>query len=192
MSTLLVAGIIVILIIAISLLVILLNLNSQSKSKSKSTKRSTNKSSNTNISNANSSISTKLIVKNIILPKKISKMDYFSLSKASKQVFESFKALDYANNPPSKLDKIEWHTWQVSLLMAMLKENKGFFIPNNDSLFHKSILHKNKNSIVQSTQKIVNKYNNNINANKSRDELSRDIIWSSREVSILFYYMSKY
>ena len=185
MSTLLIAGIILILIIAISLLVILLNMNSQSQNNS--TKKSTNKSSNTN-----SSTSTKLIVKNIILPNKISQMDHFSLSKASKQVFESFKALDYANNPPSKLDKIEWHTWQVSLLIALLKENKGFFVPNNDSLFHKVILSTNKNSIVQSTQKIVNKYNNNINVNKSRDELSRDIIWTSKEVSILFYYMSKY
>ncbi|MAD41733.1 MAG: hypothetical protein CL623_05010 [Arcobacter sp.] len=182
MSTFLVAAIIVILIIAISLLVILLKLNSQSKNTKKSPKKK---------SDVNTVILTKLIVDNITLPKKMSQMDYFSLSQAAKQVFESFKALDYANNPSSKLDKVEWHTWQVSLLMAMLKANKGFFIPNNDSLFHKVILTSNRDSIIQSTQKIINKYNNNINVYKSRDELSRDIIWSSKEVSMLFYYMSK-
>lgn len=177
MSTLFVAVILIILIITISLLVILLNINSKNKNNKKSSDAYTSQT---------------LVVSNIILPKKISQIDYFSLSKASKQVFESFKALDYTNKPASKLDKIEWHTWQVSLLMAILKEEKGFFVPNDDSLFHETILNTNKNSIVQSTQKIIDKYNNSIDVNKSRDELSQDIFWSSREVSILFYYMSKY
>ena len=176
MSTLLITLIIVLLIISISLLVILLNINSKNKN--------TQKSSNTNGS-------IKLNVKSIQLPKKITQMDFISLSKASKQVFESFKALDYAHKPSSKLDKVEWHTWQVSLLMAMFKAEKGFFVPPEDSLFHEVILSTNKNSIVSSTQKIIDKYNNNIDINKSRDVLSQDIFWSSKEVSILFYYMSK-
>lgn len=179
MSTFLVGILIVILIISISLLVILLNLNNKSKTSKKS-------------SNKNTSVITSLVTENIMLPKKISQMDQVSLSKAAKQVFESFKALDYANKAPSKLDKIEWHTWQVSLLMAMLKTNKGFFIPDEDSLFHELILNTNNSVIVQSTQKIIDKYNNNIDINKSRDELSHDISWSSRDVSILFYYMSKH
>ena len=179
MSTFLIGIIIVIIVIAILLLFILINISSQNKS--------SNKSSNTNISAPRN-----LVVENIMLPKKISQMDDYSLTKAAKQVFESFKALDYASKSPSKLDKIEWHTWQVSLLMAMFKQNKFLFVPNNDSLFHDLILNSNKNLVVQSTQKIIDKYNNHINLNKSRDELSQDIIWSSREVSILFYYMSKY
>ena len=179
MSTLLVGIIIVILITAISLLVILFNINSKSKNTEKS-------------SNNKNSTSNTLVIENIMLPKKISQMDHFSLSKAAKQVFESFKALDYANKPSSKLDKVEWHTWQVSLLIAMIKANKGFFVPNDDTLFHELILDTNQKSLVESTQKIVDKYNNNIDVNKSRDELSHDIFWSSREVSILFYYMSKY
>jgi len=177
MSTLLVTVIIIILVISISLLVILLNMNSKNK--------------NTQKSSSSKTLAT-LVVKNIILPKKVSQMDHFSLSKAAKQIFESFKSLDYANKPSSKLDKVEWHTWQVSLLMAMFKAEKGFFVPSNDSLFHEVILNNNKKSIVHATQKIIDKYNNNIDINKSRDELSQDIFWSSKEVSILFYYMSKH
>jgi len=179
MSAFLIIIIILILIVAISLIVILLNMNSGNKNVNKKKKIEKN-------------IPSVLVVKNIVLPMKISQMDYFTLSKAGNQVFESFKALDYVNKPSSKLDKVEWHTWQVSLLMAILKANNGFFIPNDDSLFHKVILSSNKDSIVQSTQKIINKYNNTIDINKSRDELSHDIVWSSKEVSILFYYMSKY
>ncbi|KAB7885677.1 hypothetical protein GA417_07800 [Poseidonibacter ostreae] len=189
MSTLLIVGIIIILIIAISLLVILFNMNNNANSSKN------NKSINNSVvqkENTPNNEKISLDVNNIALPKKIKQMDSLSLSKAAKNVFESFKALDYVNKPSSKLDKIEWHSWQVSLLIAIIKSQKGYFVPNNDALFHELILNTNKDSIVQATQKIINKYNNNVNINKSRDELSHDIIWSSKEVSMLFYYMSKY
>lgn len=176
MSTLLIVGITIILVIAVLLLVLLLKINSKDENIEKS---------------SDNGISKGLLLNDILLPKKISQIDHFSLSKASKQVFESFKALDYASKPSAKLDKIEWHTWQVSLLIAMIKAKKGFFVPSNDSLFHEVILSSTKNSIVETTQRIIDKYNNHIDINKSRDELSQDILWSSKEVSILFYYMSK-
>ena len=177
MNTFLVTGLAVALVIIIILLMILVNMKSKNKDIKKSTK--------------NTYESKLLVVKNITLPKKISQMDNLSLSKASKQVFESFKSLDYVNKTSGQLDKVEWHSWQVSLLLAMLKANNGFFVPNDDSLFHELILDNNKNTLLISTQKIIDKYNNSVNVNKSRDELSHDIIWSSKEVSILFYYMSK-
>ena len=176
MSTLLVIGITVLLIICITLVVILMKLN------------------NTNIkskTNNNSQNYQELNISNIEIPRKIEQMDEYSLSKACKVVFDSFKSLDYANKTPSKLDKVEWHTWQVSLIMAMIKMNSGSFVPNNNELFHKSIVGIDKNSLVLATQKIIDKYNNTIDIYKSRDELSQDIAWSSREVSILFYYMAK-
>ena len=181
MSTVLVIGIIVLLIICISLVVILLNLNS----------KNTIPKSKTNIS-TNSQNKNKLIIDNIQIPKKIEQMDQSSLSIASKKVFESFKSLDYVNKPASKLDKVEWHTWQVALLMAMIKENKGSFVPDNKNLFHDVIVNLNNNSLLQVTQRVVDKFNNNIDIYKGRDELSHDIFWSSREVSILFYYMSRH
>lgn len=173
MNVLLVVGI----IIVISLLVIIFTINS--------------KKENTKKSGKNKNKTSSLIVNDIMLPKKIRQMDQYTLSKAAKHVFESFKSLDYASKSPSKLDKVEWHTWQVSLLLAMIKSNKGFFVPDNDSFFHEVIL-TDKSSLIQSTQKIIDKFNSNINVNRSRDELSHDISWSSKEVSILFYYMSKY
>lgn len=176
MNTFLVVGIIIILIICISLVVILLNMSSK-KSKPKSTNNTQN-----NIS---------LNIANIDIPKKIEQMDEFSLKKATRVVFDSFKSLDYANKSATSLDKIEWHTWQVSLIMAMIKMDKGFFIPNNDDLFHKLINQIDDKSLKQETQKIINKFNNEIDIYKSRDELSHDIAWSSKDVSILFYYMAR-
>ena len=73
---------------------ILLKLNSQSKNTKKSPKKK---------SDVNTVILTKLIVDNITLPKKMSQMDYFSLSQAAKQVFESFKVSSLLKSNPSGL-----------------------------------------------------------------------------------------
>ena len=36
-------------------------------------------------------------------------------------------------------------------------------------------------------QKILKKYMNNINIQKDRDSLSKDIIWNAKEVSIILF-----
>ena len=54
-------------------------------------------------------------------PKNIEHMKFDLLSKATKVIFDSYKALDYVNKLPSSLDKIEWHTWQVSIILRYLK-----------------------------------------------------------------------
>lgn len=47
-------------------------------------------------------------------------MNGMILSKACKVIVESYKALDYVNKMPNAMDKIEWHTWQVSIFTFML------------------------------------------------------------------------
>jgi len=181
MNTILVIGILILLIICISLLVILLNINSKKKNKS-----------NKNRIDYEKSDYKKLNFSNIEIPKKIERMDEYSLNKAARVVFDSFKSLDYVSKPASSLDKIEWHTWQVSLIMALIKKNKGSFVPNNNELFHELITNINNDLLVNETQKIINKFNNKVDVFKGREELSQDIVWSSKDVSILFYYMARH
>ena len=47
-------------------------------------------------------------------PKNIESMNINALSQACRVILDSYRALDYANKLPSAMDKIEWHTWQVS------------------------------------------------------------------------------
>ena len=118
------------------------------------------------------------------LPKNIEHMKFDSLSKATKAIFDSYRALDYINKLPSSLDKIEWHTWQVSILLRYLKNKNKIFI-SSDNLFHSVIEELNETKIEQELQKIYRKYVNNVNIHRSRDDLSKDIIWTAREVSII-------
>jgi hypothetical protein len=123
----------------------------------------------------------------LTFPKKIGEMDNTSLSKACKFVFDSYKAIDYKNKSANSLDKIEWHTWQVSMLLSFLKVYPAFFIPYDKDLFHNVILNLSDSQIENEMKKIFRKYKYNTNVEKNRDELSKDIMWAGREVSIILY-----
>ena len=41
------------------------------------------------------------------------------------------------------------------------------------------------------SERILNKYWNNANVEKDRDTLSRDVIWTARDVSIILYEILK-
>lgn len=161
-------------VMLISLLLILFYLLTMNKNKPKKVKNE--------LQNSNSSVITDL--KSIAFPKNIEHMKFDSLSKATKAIFDSYKALDYINKLPSSLDKIEWHTWQVSILLRYLKNKNKIFI-SSDNLFHSVIEELNETKIEQELQKIYRKYVNNVNIHRSRDDLSKDIIWTAREVSII-------
>lgn len=164
---------IVILILLLLILVYLLKMSNDHKKKSKNKTQQSNNSFE--IVNSN----------NIKFPKNIERMKFDALSKSTKTIFDSYKALDYIKSA-SSLDKIEWHTWQVSILLRYLESKNKIFI-SYDNLFHTMIENLSETQIELELQKIYKKYIENVNIEKTRDDLSNDIIWSAREVSIILY-----
>ncbi len=129
----------------------------------------------------------KIKLDNLKLPRKIEKLDYSSLFQACRVVFDSFKALNYTNKEISNLDKLEWHSWQISLLLAFMKVYNSTFIPYNRNLFHKAILDLKEKDLDFEVERIIKKYSNHVNIDKTRDDLSKDLVWTPRDVSIIFY-----
>ena len=162
-----------VIIIMISLLIILFYLLSINKNTKKI-------STEENIKNID--------INSIMFPKNIENLNAESLQNASKVIFESYKSLGYVNKLPSSLDKIEWHTWQVSILLVFLRnKTKILILEKNEYIFNNVILELNEATKNKELQKIYNKYLNRVNIYKNRDNLSRDVIWTAREVSIIFY-----
>lgn len=169
--TFLIIGIIVLLIVII---LIISQLNSEK-----------NKKSNKNI------VHSKMKMEDLIVPKKIEEMNSYSLYQACKIITESYISLDYVNKPASFLDKIEWHSWQVSILIQFSKVDKDLVPPYDVTLFNKMILGLSKDVVEREMQKIFRKYVNHVNIEKNRDELSKEIIWTAREVSLILYTILK-
>ncbi len=144
-----------------------------------------NKKSNKNITHS------KMKMEDLIVPKKIEEMNSYSLYQACKIITESYISLDYVNKPASFLDKIEWHSWQVSILIQFSKVDKDLVPPYDVTLFNKMILGLSKDVVEREMQKIFRKYVNHVNIEKNRDELSKEIIWTAREVSLILYAILK-
>ena len=176
----------ILLLCIIILVVILKNLSSLKVSKTKKS----SKLPVENDSNTHKNIPL-FDIKDIKVPKKISSFDDRNLFKACKAVFDSFKALDYKNSSYGQVSKCEWHSWQVSLLIAFQKSKREFHVGDVNDVFSKATLEISPKALQESIEKIWKKYDTNVNINLDRDSLSNDIIWTSNEVSTMFHYMMK-
>ena len=170
-------ALIIFIIIVISLLTVLIYLLTMNKNIKKEIKISSQKN---NIE--------KIDINSIQFPINIEKLNLSILSKACKAIFDSYKVIGYRDKLPSSLDKIEWHTWQVSILLVFLRgKNKIFIFDDKEKLFHSLILSLDAEQINQDMQRIYKKYLENVNIYKNRDDLSKDVIWTARDVSIILY-----
>ena len=125
-------------------------------------------------------------------PPEIEKMSEFLISSIVRKIYDVYAKFDYKNALEDKLDEKEWHTWQISMLLKLYKYNQEFYISNKEEIFHKSILELDLKSLKSLTHSLVIKYENNVMISKSKDALCKDVIWTVRDVSILFCYLSKY
>ncbi len=135
-------------------------------------------------------IKQKIYIEAIDLPAKIENMDTSQTLEIIKKIFHIFSILDLKYLSEEEFDKREWHTWQISILLKLYKLKREFFIANKQEIFHLSILQLDEISLNSLIQTILFKYKNYVNIKKSKDFLSKELIWSNREISILFYFLS--
>jgi hypothetical protein len=167
-------GFIIIIVLLIVIIIYLLSINKNIKNNRNQQSKSKN--------------ITEFALEKIELPRNIEQMNADSLLKATRVIFDSFKSLDYASKGQNILDKIEWHTWQVSILLNFLKGNNRLIgVSTNEKIFHENILDLDYSQIGQEIKRVIKKYSENVNIQKDRDSLSKDVIWSVRDVSIILY-----
>lgn len=188
MSSLLTAIGVVLVIVLILLVYIILKLSSSASNSSGSNTSSSLGGKNDN--GSSKALNSKITITGLSLPPKIMSIDPKELHTACKTVFDSYKALDYKEAHIDRLSVSEWHTWQVSLLLAFLKIEREFHIGNPREFFPEQILSLTKKELDLEIDRILKKYDNNVDALQDRDSLSKHNIWNAREVGILFYYMA--
>lgn len=178
MNILFFAIVILVLILAIILVLLLIKKNNAQSTISKTKTQSIKKDEE-----------PKTMCSDLTLPNRVEKFDNHTLFQACNKIFDTFKALDYAPKAESFLDKKEWHTWQVSLLLRTVKIKYNFYVPTQKGTFHPSIENQSNENIIGLMKRIESKYLNQVNVDRSKDELCNEIIWTSRDVSVIFYYL---
>lgn len=108
-----------------------------------------------------------------------------------KKIFQVYETLDYKKNL-TEFNKEQWHTWQMSLLLRVYQLNLDFFIPKPKEVFPEDILSMSDKALKEYVDKIVSKYDIEVESFRSKDDLCNDVRWKGIEVGILFYFLSKY
>lgn len=133
-----------------------------------------------------------ITIKNLELPTPIEKMTEFLISSIVRKVYSVFVKFEYHKMSEDELLEKQWHTWQVSMLFMLYKYDQEFYIANKEQVFHKSIYELDLKSLESLVHDLIIKYQNNVMISKSKDDHCKDILWSIRDVSLLFYFLSKY
>lgn len=182
-------------VIVILLVVVVSMLNKGSSSSSSSSSTSSSSTGKLKVDGAGGNLGAHVTMPNIMalsLPEPIEKLTKNQVHDISKKVYETYRILDYKSMDMFALDKKEWHTWQVSILLKMFKQNEEFFISNPQDVFHDFLLSANDNDMKSLMRSIIKKYENYVNIHHTKDTLSREYIWSNKDVSTIFYFLANY
>ncbi|RXJ67727.1 hypothetical protein CRV08_10185 [Halarcobacter ebronensis] len=128
----------------------------------------------------------------LYVPPAIEKMGTSLLKEISRKIFDSYKTFNYKDKRVSELDAKEWHSWQVSILLAVFKRSEDILVYDQETLFHKFILDSDENDIKRLMTGIIKKYEAYVDFHAQKDDLCKHYIWSSREVSVIFYFLANY
>lgn len=126
-----------------------------------------------------------------LLPNTLNSLSNNSIREVAKEIFDVYKILDYKNDE-EEYKRNSWHSWQVSFLIAMYKRELELFLPDCKDVFHREIITQSPESLDISTKKIIKKYQAEVNVEKTKDVLSKHLIWNAEEVATIMYYLSKY
>ena len=126
------------------------------------------------------------------LPQTIERMSKKEVQGIVKKVYESYKIFNYKKMDLYELDKKEWHTWQVSFLFMMYKQEQEFFIPNQNEVFHRFLINSTSNDIKSFVRGLIKKYENYVDISLDKDSLCKEYLWSNKDISILFYFLANY
>ncbi|MGM0518155.1 MAG: hypothetical protein ACQERD_00770 [Campylobacterota bacterium] len=169
-STLIVVSIVILLLLVVILVLIKYVISDSKQETKKTIKRKEN-----------------IDINSVTLPSKIESFDTSTLIKACQTVYETFVLLDFKNNP-DEMNKIEWHAWQVAMLIKLVKKDCSFIVRKKD-VFPESIYSLKWSEIEKELDRVIRKYHDNVDFNKSKDELCNQMLLSGRDISIIFYYV---
>lgn len=153
--------------------------------------------SNKNINTFNSKNNKNFIIygsldlNNIKLPSKFKEnMDSDELINSSTELYKIFKSLDYLKKDIKEIEtKVEWNSWEISQLLYLLQLNRNILMQDCKEILHDSILKYTKEQVINEMKYIILKYNKSVTKNETLF-LKNQVIWSAKEVSIIFYHLS--
>jgi len=132
----------------------------------------------------------KMSAEDIDLPRVFKTIEKDELRPLIKEEIDLFKSLDYKNKPDDKLKELEYHSWQVGVLLKFIKEDMVYVYDAIENILPTKAMHITKRNLHIKVFDLVYRYNESVDKEFIKEELLKDIKWSAEDVAYLLRYIT--
>lgn len=133
----------------------------------------------------------KMTVDDITLPRGVKFLEVELARSFISQYVDTYKALGYVDMPLDQLKFPEYNSYEVGVVLRYLKENRHFLIANIDKILPSVILYSTKKQMHIKVFDMIFRYNEVVDDEFLKDDLTRDKSWSPMEFGYLLRYLSE-
>ena len=129
-------------------------------------------------------------IEDIALPNALMELDIEQVKKMIESEVSTFKSLGYKNKTLENLKVMEYHSFQIGLMLRFIKEERVFLIPQLDEINPSFINGATKSQLHKKVFDIVYRYDLGVDKNKSLVNLEQENKWTPQEAGYLLRYLS--
>ena len=132
----------------------------------------------------------KLSIEDISLPTTFRSINTDKLKEVVQEELTTYKSMNYRNQPLEQLKDPEYHSYQIGLLLCYIKKDLVYFIPEPKDILPSDVLYITKKQLHIKVFNIVHKYDNEIEKDVLKEEMSNQYNWSPIDAAYLLRYLS--
>jgi hypothetical protein len=128
-------------------------------------------------------------IEDISLPTSLMDLDIEEIRSIIENEVATFKSLGYKNKTLEQLKIMEYHSYQIGLMLRYIKEDRFFLIPYVDEIVPSFIMGATKKQLHIKVFDIVYRYDLGISKTISIEQLEKEIKWTPKEAGYLLRYL---
>lgn len=129
-------------------------------------------------------------IEDISLPAALMNLDIEDVKNMIEQEVSTYKSLGYKNKTLDQLKAIEYHSYQIGLMLRFIKEDRVFLMPTIDEFMPSFITGATRNQLHIKVFDIVYRYDLGVDKSKQIVDLEKEIKWTPREAGYLLRYLN--
>lgn len=131
-------------------------------------------------------------LKLIKLPEEVVMLTDKVVLEECKEIYSTYKSIDYKNSNKKRYEDKEWNSWEVSYLMDMYNRKKDFKLHDISEVLNEDVLELSFDDLSSNIRSIVKKYERSVDMTRGKHFLVKQKIWTAREISLILLYLHKF
>jgi hypothetical protein len=126
----------------------------------------------------------------IVLPRIFNIVHIDGVRSFVKEELGTYKSLGYKDMPIEQLKVLEYHSYQIGMMIKAIKDDVVNIIPDVSAVLPSISTYITKRQLHMKVFEIVNRYESNVEKDELKEQLRNDLIWTPLDMAYLLYYLS--